>query len=151
MAHQAHLDVARRKRRLRLQIARDRRAIERHARRLSRETGRLMSWRTPVRALPLTALGAAFGVGFLLSAGLGRRAGSAVARAALSTFWRRTLTVGLATALRAWFEASKQRSDAGNEPDKASAPTTGHRRAAEEARDRKPGQSNSPADQGPTP
>lgn len=63
-------DILRHKRMLRAEIARSRRRIDVAVRGVRREAGRLSSWQTYVRRFPGGAIGVAFGVGLLLSAGL---------------------------------------------------------------------------------
>jgi len=83
MSQKLEKQVAQRKRELRTEIARSRVRIERRAGGLSRQTRRLLSWRTLVRQFPLPSVLAALGLGFFVSGGLGRRTGKTVVRASL--------------------------------------------------------------------
>jgi len=62
-----------RKRRLRLEMGRVRRRIDRRVRASRRRAGELVSWRTYARRYPGNMLLGAFGLGLALSAGLGGR------------------------------------------------------------------------------
>lgn len=67
-------DVHRRKRRLRLELGRVRRRIDRRVRGSQRTAHQLLDWRTYARRYPGNVLLGAFGLGLALSAGLsGRR------------------------------------------------------------------------------
>ena len=68
----ANPDPVRRKRLLRLRIARLRRRVDGRAHRLRREGRRLASWKTYVRRYPAYFLLIAAGLGLTASAGLGR-------------------------------------------------------------------------------
>jgi hypothetical protein len=66
-------DLCRRKRRLRLEMGRVRRRIDRRVRSSQRRARELLHWRTYARRYPGNATLGAFGLGLALSAGLGGR------------------------------------------------------------------------------
>jgi len=66
-------DLHRRKRRLRLELGRVRRRIDRRVRGSQRSARQLLDWRTYARRYPGNAMLGAFGLGLALSAGLGAR------------------------------------------------------------------------------
>jgi len=66
-------DPERRKRELRLRIARLRRRIDGHVRAVEQSGHRMLAWKTYVQAIPAGAVMASLGVGLVLSAGLSRR------------------------------------------------------------------------------
>lgn len=69
------------KRRLRAEIARQRRQIDASRRNVQHEAGELVSWRTYVRRYPLAALGVAAGLGAVMAVGFpGKVAGSLAGR-----------------------------------------------------------------------
>jgi len=66
----ADLELARRKRRLRLEMARLRRRVDRRTRSAGTRGRELLHWRTYARRYPGNVLLGAFGLGLALSAGL---------------------------------------------------------------------------------
>jgi hypothetical protein len=110
-------DVRRRKRLLRLDIARSRRRIDAAVRGTQREGRRLASWRTYARRFPAGSLAAAFGVGLIVSVGLRpskliRRAGTRMLRRSA----RHAAAGLLAEVGRIWQEAAADSEGAANRP-----------------------------------
>ena len=129
MASYSATELARQKRQLRAEIARSRRAIDRHAMALIRQTRATLSWRHWVRAFPIPSVASAFALGLLVSAGLGRRAARNVTRGVLtlafSAFWRQTLSLAAAAAFTAWTQRRQSRPDEACAPRDESSRTSG--------------------------